>query len=174
MAGRMLHFHIVGNRLLIRTQIRRLNEAFMKAVMRGVACAWLGLALNVAFAQEARPGNGPVSMKAGSVQFVQQGAEFDVQLNGTSVDRFGARRIAHFDEPSGARMLVEAFGSGAPDVYVYDFRRRPPVVEKVGRRMSISGVFWQVDEIVLKTSGGWYRYQHGELTPLTSTKTVFH
>jgi hypothetical protein len=113
-------------------------------------------------------------MKAGSVEFVRQGAVFDVQLDGASVDRLNARRIAHFDEPSGARMVVEAFGAGAPDGFVYDFRRRPPVVEKLERRMVVNGVYWQGDEIVVRASDGWYRYQRGALTRLSSSKTVFH
>lgn len=146
----------------------------MKAVAWVVVGAWLGSVAASAFAQEARTGNGPIAVKAGSVEFVQQGAVFDVQLDGASVDRLSARRIAHFDEPSGGRMVVEAFEAGTPEVFVYDFRRRPPVVEKLDRRMTLSGVFWQGDEIVMRTSDGWYRFQQGALTRLSSTKTVYH
>lgn len=119
-------------------------------------------------------GSGPVTTKSGVVQFVQQGDVIDVQLDGVSIDRLSARRVAHFEEPSGARMLVEVFNAGAPELVLYDFGRRPPVVEKIGRRMSLSGVFWQPDEVVMRSTDGWFRFQRGVLTKLSSSKVVYH
>src|ERR1700712_3108328 len=121
-----------------------------------------------AFAQDADSRAGPIRTTAGSVMFVQQGNSIDAQLDGVTFDRLNARRIAHFVEPSGARMIVEAFDSGAPELLLYDFTKRPTAVERIGRRMTLTGVFWQRDEVVLKSAEGWYRFQRGTLTKLTS------
>ena len=40
--------------------------------------------------------------------------------------------------------------------------------------MKLDGVFWQGDEIVLKTAEGWFRLQRGTLTKLVSSKTIYH
>jgi hypothetical protein len=127
-----------------------------------------------AFAQDADSGAGPIRTVAGSVTFVQQGNGVDAQLDGTTFDRLSARRIVHHVEPSGARMIVEASDGGAPELLLYDFTKRPPAVERIGRRMKLTGVFWQRDEVVLKSAEGWYRFQRGTLTKLTSSKTVYH
>jgi hypothetical protein len=126
------------------------------------------------FAQDAQTGMGPVATKAGSGQFVQQGAGFDAQLDGATFDHLNAGRVAHFDEMSGARMIVEAFDNGAPELVLYDFRKRPPAVQRIGRRMKLTGVFWQDDEVVLKSADGWFRFQRGTLTKLTSSKVIYH
>ncbi|AMM13197.1 MAG: hypothetical protein M3O74_10910 [Pseudomonadota bacterium] len=127
-----------------------------------------------AFAQDADSGAGPIRTVAGSVTFVQQGNGIDAQLDGTTFDRLSARRIVRHVEPSGARMIVEASDGGAPELLLYDFTKRPPAVERIGRRMKLTGVFWQHDEVVLKSAEGWYRFQRGTLTKLTSSKTVYH
>jgi hypothetical protein len=127
-----------------------------------------------AFAQDANSSAGPIRTTAGSVTFVQQGNSIDARLDGVTFDRLNARRIAHFVEPSGARMIVEAFDSGAPELLLYDFTKRPTAVERIGRRMTLTGVFWQRDEVVLKSAEGWYRFQRGTLTKLTSSKTIYH
>lgn len=127
-----------------------------------------------AFAQDTDSSAGPIRTTAGSVTFVQQGNNIDAQLDGATFDRLNARRITHFVEPSGARMIVEAFDNGAPELLLYDFTKRPPAVERIGRRMKLTGVFWQRDEVVLKSAEGWYRFQRGTLTKLVSSKTIYH
>jgi hypothetical protein len=127
-----------------------------------------------AFAQDADSGAVPIRTVAGSVTFVQQGNGIDAQLDRTTFDRLSARRIVRHVEPSGARMIVEASDGGAPELLLYDFTKRPPAVERIGRRMKLTGVFWQHDEVVLKSAEGWYRFQRGTLTKLTSSKTVYH
>ncbi|MFK4446737.1 hypothetical protein ABH944_006929 [Caballeronia udeis] len=127
-----------------------------------------------ALAQEANVSAGPIRTTGGSVMFVQQGDSMEAQIDGKRFDRLNARRIAHFDEPSGARMIVEAFDTGAPELVLYDFSRRPPTVERLTRRMKLTGVFWQRDEVVLKSADGWYRFQRGTLTKLTSSKMIYH
>jgi hypothetical protein len=127
-----------------------------------------------AFAQEAESGAGPIRTTGGSVLFVRQGNGFEAQIDGQTFDRFNARRIVHFEEPSGARMLIEAFDSGAPELLLYDFTKRPPAVERIGKRMKLLGVYWQRDEVVLKSTDGWFRFQRGTLTKLVSSKTIYH
>ena len=68
-----------------------------------------------AFAQEADSSAGPVRTIGGSVLFVQQGNVFEAHIEGKPFDRLNAGRIAHFDEPSGGRMIIEAFDRGAPE-----------------------------------------------------------
>ncbi|MDN7176761.1 hypothetical protein M0D69_01735 [Caballeronia sp. SEWSISQ10-4 2] len=126
------------------------------------------------FAQEADSSTGPIRTIGGSVLFVQQGNGFEAQIDGKPFDRLNAGRIAHFDEPSGTRMIVEAFDSGAPELVLYDFSKRPPAVERIGRRMKLTGVFWQGNEVVLKSADGWFRFQRGTLTKLVSSKMIYH
>src|SRR5260370_19676071 len=104
-----------------------------------------------AFAQEASSA-GPVRTIGGSVLFVQQGNGFEAQIDGTTFDRVSARRIAHFDEPSGAPMIVEAFDSGAPELVLYDFSKRPPALERIATRMTLTSSSSQPDHIVLKNA----------------------
>jgi len=127
-----------------------------------------------AFAQEADASAGPIHTAGGSVIFVQQGTTFEAQIDGKPFDQLNAGRIAHFEEPSGARMIVEAFDTGSPELVLYDFTKRPPTVERMAKRMKLTGVFWQRDEVVMKSADGWYRFQHGTLTKLTSSKMIYH
>jgi len=128
----------------------------------------------VVVAQEADGSVGPIRTTGGSVLFVQQGTTFEAQIDGKPFDHLNARRIAQFEEPSGARMIVEALDTGAPELVLYDFRKRPPVVERITKRMKLTGVFWQGDEVVLKSADGWFRFQRGTLTKLTSSKMIYH
>jgi len=57
---------------------------------------------------------------------------------------------------------------------LYDFRRRPPQVQRVGVRMTVKRVFWQGDEVVMQGSQGWFRFQRGVLTKLQSSTTTYH
>jgi hypothetical protein len=130
---------------------------------------------NPARAQEAETGLGPQKTSAGMLAFIPQNPGFSAQLDGKLFDQLDGTRIAHFDETSGARMIVESFdGKGPPLLALYDFRRQPPSVERIGRRMKLDGVFWQGDEVVLKTTAGWFRWQRGTLTKLVSSKTIYH
>jgi hypothetical protein len=140
-----------------------------------MAAALLAFALAPGvFAQEADESAGPIHTTGGSVVFIQQGATFEAQIDGKPFDQLNARRIAHFEEPSGARMIVEAFDTGAPELVLYDFTKRPPTVERLTKRLKLTGVFWQRDEVVLKSADGWYRFQRGTLTKLTSSKMIYH
>src|ERR1700753_1245590 len=112
-----------------------------------------------ALAQEGNTDSGPVSTVAGTLTFVREGATHIAQLDGHPFDRQDAARLTHFDDPSQKRVLVAA-SDGA--LTLYDFRSKPPAVEHIGRRMTLQGVFWQGDEVVLKGSDGWYRYEHGK------------
>lgn len=127
-----------------------------------------------AFAQDAGTSAGPIRTTSGNVVFVQQGSTFEAQMDGKPFDRLNASRLAHFEEPSGARMIVEAFDNGAPELVLYDFTKRPPTVERMTKRLRLTGVFWQRDEVVLKSTDGWYRFQRGTLTKLTSSKMTYH
>jgi len=130
---------------------------------------------SLAHAQEAETGLGPQKTSAGTLAFIPQNPGFAAQLDGKPFDQLGGTRIAHFNETSGARMIVESFdGKGPPLLALYDFRTQPPSVERIGRRMKLDGVFWQGDEIVLKTAEGWFRLQRGTLTKLVSSKTIYH
>lgn len=146
-------------------------------ILRSLLCI-TALALtmsSLAHAQEAETGLGPQKTHAGMLAFIPQNPGYSAQLDGKPFDQLVGTRIAHFDETSGARMIVESFdGKGAPLLALYDFRKQPPSVEKIGRRMKLDGVFWQGDEIVLKTTEGWFRLQRGTLTKLVSSKTIYH
>jgi hypothetical protein len=56
---------------------------------------------------------------------------------------------------------------------LYDFRRRPPLVQRSNKRMTVKRVFWQDDEVVMQGSQGWFRFKGGVFTKLQSSKTIY-
>jgi hypothetical protein len=135
----------------------------------------LAASATLAHAQEADTGAGPVRTVAGTVEFVRQDGGFVAQIDGVTFDHLNGNRLNHFSEGSGARMIVESFdGNAQPSLTLYDFRKRPPSVEHIARRMKLDGVFWQGDEVVLRSPQGWFRFQRGTLTRLVSSKTTYH
>jgi len=126
-----------------------------------------------AHAQSNTPG--PVATPAGTVQFVRDDRDFVVMINNEIFDRFDAKTLTHFDEVARdnqtvTRMLVQtAFGP-----LLYDFSRRPPLVQRASARLTVKRVFWQPGEVVMQGPDGWYRIQDGKLTKLQSTKSIYH
>jgi hypothetical protein len=118
---------------------------------------------------------GPLATPLGTLQFVRDGGNFAGLLDNAMFDRFDASTLKHFDEVGDAsdtvtRTLVQT-DSGP---VLYDFRRRPPLVQRSGKRMTVSRVFWQGDEVVMQSAQGWFRLKNGVLTKLQSSKTTYH
>ncbi|MEM5340358.1 hypothetical protein [Paraburkholderia azotifigens] len=118
---------------------------------------------------------GPLITPSGELQFVRVDREFVGMLDTQSFDRFSASTLTHFDETSSSyqtvtRMLVQTDSGLA----LYDFRHRPPLVQRSEKRMTIKRVFWQDDEVVMQSSQGWLRFKGGVLTKLQSSKTTYH
>lgn len=118
---------------------------------------------------------GPFATPSGTLQFVRTERSFSGMLDNVTFDRFDARRLTHFDDTDSAgdtvrRMFVQT-GSGP---VLYDFRRRPPVVQRLDGRMTVKRVFWQADNVVLQSSQGWFRFGDGVLTRLQSSHMTFH
>ena len=118
---------------------------------------------------------GPLDTPTGKLQFARDGHGFVALLQNDAFDRFGANTLTHFDELNSAddtvaRTLVQT------DVgpVLYDLRRRPPLVQHIGARMTVRRVFWQRDEVVMQGSQGWFRFQRGVLTRLQSSTTTYH
>jgi hypothetical protein len=117
---------------------------------------------------------GPIVTPSGELQFERADHDFVAMLDKTLFDRFDANTLTHFDDVGDTndtvtRMLVE---TGAGPV-LYDFSRRPPVVLRLGKRMTVKRVFWQGDEVVMQGSQGWFRFQRGVLTKLQSSTTTY-
>ncbi|WP_025597202.1 hypothetical protein [Burkholderia sp. WSM2230] len=118
---------------------------------------------------------GPLDTAAGPLQFARDSHGFTALLEKDAFDRFSAPTLTHFDDVNSAngtvaRTLVQT-DSGP---VLYDFRHRPPLVQRVSARMTIKRVFWQGDEVVMQGSQGWFRFQHGVLTKLQSSRTIYH
>lgn len=125
------------------------------------------------YAQSDAPG--PLTTRSGTLQFVRTERDFVGMLDNTIFDRFRAGTLTHFDEFDDKtnaldRTLIETDAGPV----LYDFRVRPPLVQRTGRRMSVKRVFWQGDEVVMQTSQGWFRLVRGELTKLRSSKMTYH
>lgn len=119
--------------------------------------------------------SGPFVTPAGQLQFDRAGRDFVVTLDKAIVDRFDANTLLHFDDIDGAndtvaRTLVETDRGPV----LYDFRRRPPAVQRSDTRMTIARVFWQGDEVVMQSAQGWYRFKGGAFSRLRSSKMTFH
>ncbi|SAL18803.1 hypothetical protein AWB74_00606 [Caballeronia arvi] len=118
---------------------------------------------------------GPIATKAGTLHFLRDESGMAALIDTQVFDRFDAKRIAHFDETSATadtvtRMLVQS--DTGP--LLYDFRRNPPLVQRMGQRMTVKRVFWQGEEVVMQSNLGWYGYQRGKLTKLQSSTTIYH
>ncbi|BAN22302.1 hypothetical protein [Caballeronia insecticola] len=118
---------------------------------------------------------GPIVTKAGTLNFLRDESGMAALIDTQVFDRFDAKRIAHFDDASGAngavaRMLVQSDTGPV----LYDFRRNPPLVQRVGQRMTVKRVFWQGDEVVMQSNLGWFGFQRGKLTKLQSSTTIYH
>jgi hypothetical protein len=118
---------------------------------------------------------GPFATPAGAVQFEREGHGFVATVDKNVFDRFDAKALTHFDDVGDAgdavsRMLVQSEGG----LVLYDFRRRPPVAERVGTGMTVRRVFWQGDEVVMQGPQGWFRFRQGVLTKLQSMVKVYH
>ncbi|WP_168794335.1 hypothetical protein [Paraburkholderia aromaticivorans] len=118
---------------------------------------------------------GPLDTPSGALEFVRADRDFVGMLDKEVFDRFGANALTHFDEIGNAsdtvtRTLVQT-DSGP---VLYDFRHRPPLVQRSGKRMTVKRVFWQGDEVVMQSSQGWFRFKGGVLTKLQSSTTTYH
>jgi len=119
--------------------------------------------------------SGPFATPSGNLEFARVDRDFVGMLDKQTFDRFGASTLTHFDDLGNAndtvtRMLVQT-DSGP---VLYDFRDRPPRVQRLGKRMTVRRVFWQGDEVVMQSSQGWFRFQRGVLTKLQSSTTTYH
>ena len=119
--------------------------------------------------------SGPLVTPSGTLQFVRVDRDFEGMLDKEVFDRFGASTLMHFDDVGNAndsvsRTLVQT-DSGP---VLYDFRQRPPLVQRLGERMTVKRVFWQGDEVVMQSSQGWFRFKGGVLTKLRSSTTTYH
>lgn len=119
--------------------------------------------------------SGPLVTPSGSLQFVRADRDFVAMLDHEALDRFGANTLSHFDDVGNTddtvrRMLV--LTDSGP--VLYDFRARPPLVQRLNRRMTVRRVFWQRDEVVMQGSQGWFRFEHGTLTKLQASTTTYH
>ncbi|MFM0166979.1 hypothetical protein [Paraburkholderia sediminicola] len=119
--------------------------------------------------------SGPLVTPSGTLQFVRVDRDFEGMLDKEVFDRFSASTLMHFDDVGNAndsvsRTLVQT-DSGP---VLYDFRQRPPLVQRLGERMTVKRVFWQGDEVVMQSSQGWFRFKGGVLTKLRSSTTTYH
>ncbi|MFM0321614.1 hypothetical protein [Caballeronia glebae] len=118
---------------------------------------------------------GPIATKAGAMYFVRDEYGMVALIDTQAFDHLDAKRSVHFDETAGAngvvtRMLVQT--SSGP--ILYDFRSNPPLVQRVGQRMTVKRVFWQGEEVVMQSELGWYGFKRGKLTKLQSSTSTYH
>ncbi|WP_144149454.1 hypothetical protein [Paraburkholderia sp. BCC1884] len=128
----------------------------------------------VTCAQAQSTASGPLATVAGQLQFVREDRDFVATLDQKSFDRFSANTLAHFDDISANDTVTRTLVQTEAGPVLYDFRRRPPLVQRSGKRMSVRRVFWQGDEVVMQGSQGWFRFTRGEVTKLQSSTTTYH
>lgn len=118
---------------------------------------------------------GPLETPAGQLQFARDSHGFTALLGKDVFDRFGANTLTHFDDvDSGNGSVARALVQTDSGPVLYDFRHRPPLVQRISARMRVKRVFWQGDEVVMQGSQGWFRFQRGVLTKLQSSTTTYH
>ncbi|WP_244814276.1 hypothetical protein [Caballeronia sp. Lep1P3] len=146
----------------------------LKLGLRPAIAAVVYTALFVTHANAQSDATGPISTKAGTVYFLRDESGFAAMLGTQAFDRFDARRLAHFDEPSADGTLARSLVQTDTGPVLYDFRRNPPLVQRAGKRMAVQRVFWQGDEVVMQTSLGWFRLERGALTKLQASTRIYH
>jgi hypothetical protein len=143
--------------------------------MKRLLLAALAAASLVTCAHAQSNSPGALTTPAGTLQFVRDDHDFVAILDKDIFDRFDAKTLTHFDEVGAAngavtRMLVQsAYGP-----ILYDFRHRPPLVQRANIHMTVKRVFWQPDEVVMQGPEGWFRFRNGTLTKLQSSTTTYH
>ncbi|WP_144153155.1 hypothetical protein [Paraburkholderia sp. BCC1885] len=143
--------------------------------MKRLFLAALAATLFATGARAQSDASGPFVTPSGAVQFERVDHGFAATIDKQVFDRFGANTLTHFDDIGGAadsvaRMLVQTDAG----LVLYDFRRHPPLVERLNTRMPLRRVFWQGDEVVMQGPQGWFRFRQGVLTKLQSTTTTYH
>jgi len=126
-----------------------------------------------AYAQSNTPG--PLATLSGELEFTRVERDFIATLDRQAFDRFGASTLTHFDDTDNAHdVIARSLVQTDAGPVLYDFRRRPALVQRVGQRMSVKRVFWQGEEVVMQGSQGWFRFKGGVLTKLQSATTIYH
>ena len=146
-----------------------------KGDMKRLFLAALVASVGVTGAYAQSDETGPIATPDGTLQFTHGGHDFVATLNGSELDHFEANTLTHFDDLAETsdtvpRLLV--LTESGP--VLYDFRAKPPLVARSGRRMSVTRVFWQGEDVVMQGSQGWFRFKNGVLTKLQSTTTIYH
>jgi hypothetical protein len=143
--------------------------------MKQLLVAALAAASFVTCAHAQSDASGPLTTPSGTLQFVRDDHDFVAMLDKEIFDRFDAKTLVHFDEVGNdgdttTRMLVQtAYGP-----VLYDFHRKPPLVQRANTHMTVTRVYWQPDEVVMRSPDGWFRFKNGTLTKLQSTTTTYH
>ncbi|WP_027798311.1 hypothetical protein [Paraburkholderia dilworthii] len=119
--------------------------------------------------------SGPLDTPSGNLQFVRVDRDFTAMLDKEVFDRFSANTLTHFDDMGRANdTIARALVQTDSGPVLYDFRHRPPLVQRVGMRITVRRVFWQGDEVVMQGSQGWFGFKRGVLTKLQSSTTTYH
>ena len=117
---------------------------------------------------------GPFMTPAGTLQFMRVDGDFVGTLDGQTFDRLDANTLAHFDDVDNANGIVtRTLVQIEAGPVLYDFRHRPPLVQRLRQRMTVRRVFWQGDEVVMQSSEGWFRFKSGVLTKLQSSHMIY-
>ena len=143
--------------------------------MRRLLVAALAATCFATCAQAQSNAPGPLATPSGELQFARVDHDFVGTLDQQTFDRFDANALAHFDETDSAgRTITRSLVQTDSGPVLYDFRRRPPLVQHSNKRMTVKRVFWQDDEVVMQSSQGWFRFKDGVFTKLQSSKTTYH
>ncbi|HEX7936225.1 MAG TPA: hypothetical protein VF573_24575 [Paraburkholderia sp.] len=118
--------------------------------------------------------SGPLGTPLGKLQFVRADHDVVAMLDNQVFDRFAASALTHFDDVDSQDTVRRTLVQTDSGPVLYDFRQRPPLVERAGLRMTVKRAFWQRDEVVMQGSQGWFRFRHGALTKLQSSTTTYH
>ncbi|MDR5770691.1 MULTISPECIES: hypothetical protein [unclassified Caballeronia] len=125
-------------------------------------------------AQAQSSATGPIATSAGALNFLRDESGFAAVLGTDTFDRFDAKRVVHFDQTGASDTLTRSLVQTDVGPVLYDFRHKPPLVQRIGKRLVVKRVFWQGEEVVMQTSSGWYGYQRGTLIKLQSSTSTYH
>lgn len=142
-------------------------NTFLRAV---TFCA----ALFAASVQAQSTATGPIATPSGALNFLRDESGFAAVLGTQTFDRFDAKRVVHFDENGPKDTITRSLVQSDTGPVLYDFRRNPPTVQRIGKRLIAKRVFWQGEEVVMQTQQGWFGFQRGTLTKLQSSTTTYH
>ncbi|WP_321952661.1 hypothetical protein [Paraburkholderia bannensis] len=106
------------------------------------------------------------------------GVTYNATLNGARFDQLYGSHYTWYSDAAdshapASRIVIEDFSGGfsdAPSVSLYDFRKKPPVVQAVSDKLDVDDVRWTDSAVLINANDKWYAFSRNKLSPSRGPK----